>query len=544
MRKYTGKSVYGSVVIGKVSLPKRKTLAVKRIRVNDIQAEKQRLEEAKRISVLQLCEIYRRALDKVGEANARIFEIHIMLVDDEDYIESVYSILESQGVNAEYAVAVTADNFAQMFAAMEDSYMRARAADVRDISNRLIANLMGDPPDIPMPESGNVVCAQDIAPSELILLDTDRVSAFIAAQGSSNSHAAILARNMNIPVIFGAGEEFLSGVKEGDNIIVDGFTGEIFLEPDIHTGALYLEKQILHGERKRLLTELKGKENVTLDGRKINICANIGSVDNIGEVLLNDAGGIGLFRTEFICPERNECSTEEQQLAIYRRVIESMAGKRVIIRTLDIGADKRTDHFNLKREESPAQGYRGIRVSLKCPELFKIQLRALFRASVFGSLGVVFPMVTSVRELSEVLKICDGVKRELKEQSINYSDNVEIGIMIETPAAALISDKLASMVDFFSIATNDLIQYTLACDRQNPEMKKYCDPHHDAVMRLIEMSAENAHKNGAWVGVCGDLAADTSITEALIRMGIDELSVEPSTVLKVRDAVRKLDLFV
>ncbi len=544
MRKYTGKSVYGSVVIGKVSLPKRRTLAVKRIRVEDIQAEKQRLEEAKRISVLQLCEIYRRALDKVGEANAQIFEIHIMLVDDEDYIESVYSILESQGVNAEYAVAVTADNFAQMFAAMEDSYMRARAADVRDISNRLIANLMGNPPDIPMPESGNVVCAQDIAPSELILLDTDRVSAFIAAQGSSNSHAAILARNMNIPVIFGAGEEFLSEIKDGDNIIVDGFTGEIFLEPDIHTGALYLEKQIMHGERRRLLTELKGKENVTLDGRKINICANIGTLDNIGEVLLNDAGGIGLFRTESICFGRNEYPTEEQQLAVYRRVIESMAGKRVIIRTLDMDSDKSADYFTFKREENPAPGYRGIRVSLERLELFKIQLRALFRASVFGRLGIVFPMITSVKELSEVLDICERIKRELKEQSINYSENVEIGIMIETPAAALISDSLAPMVEFFCIGTNDLIQYTLVCDRQEPDMKKYFDPHHEAVMRLIEMSAENAHKNSAWVGMCGELAADTSLTEAFIRMGIDELSVEPSMVLKMRDTVRKLNLFI
>lgn len=544
MKKYTGKSVYGSVVIGKVSLPKIKTLAVKRVRVEDIQAEKQRLEEAKRVSVIQLCEIYRMALDKVGEANARIFEIHIMLVDDEDYNEYVYSILESQGVNAEYAVAVTADNFAQMFAAMDDSYMRARAADVRDISNRLIANLMGNPPDIPMPENGNVVCAQDLAPSEVILLDTDRVSAFIAAQGSSNSHAAILARNMNIPVIFGAGGEFLSEIKEGDNIIVDGFTGEIFLDPDIHTGALYLEKQIMHGERRRLLTELKGKENVTLDGRKINICANIGALDNIGEVLLNDAGGIGLFRTEFICFGRNEYPTEEQQLAVYRRVIESMAGKRVIIRTLDIDSDKSADYFTLKKDDNPALGYRGIRVSLDNPELFKIQLRALFRASVFGGLGIVFPMITNVEQLSEVLDICVDVKHELKEHNINYSENVEIGIMVDTPASALISDRLAPMVDFLCICTDDLIQYTLVCDFQNPYRKKYSDSQHQAVMRLIEMSNENAHKNGAWVSICGELAADTSFTEAFIRMSVDELSVSPSMVLKVRDTVRKLDLFV
>ncbi|MDE7194241.1 MAG: phosphoenolpyruvate--protein phosphotransferase [Oscillospiraceae bacterium] len=547
MRKYTGKSVYGSVVVGKVSLPKRKTLAVKRVRVEDIETEKQRLEEAKRISVLQLCEIYRKALVKVGEANASIFEIHIMLVDDEDYNESVYSILESQRVNAEYAVAVTADNFAQMFAAMEDSYMRARAADVRDISDRLIANLLGDLPNIPMPaetENGSVICACDLAPSEAILLDTDKVSAFVAAQGSSNSHAAILARNMGIPVIFGAGEEFLSEIENGEEIIVDGYTGEIYLEPDEETRAFSLEKQLAHGERKRLLTELKGKDNVTLDGRRINICANIGGVDNIGEVLLNDAGGIGLFRSEFICFGCSQYPTEEQQLAVYRRVIESMAGKRVIIRTLDIGADKRADFFGLEREENPALGYRGIRVSLERPELFKIQLRALYRASVFGRLGIMFPMITSVGELSAVLDICGEVKRELKEQGVNYSENVETGIMIETPAAALISDRLAPMVDFFGLGTNDLIQYTLACDRENPNMEKYSDPHHEAVMRLIEMSARNAHENGAWVGICGELAADTTLTEAFIRMGIDELSVAPSMVLKVRDTVRKLDLSV
>lgn len=544
MRKYTGKSVYGSVVIGKVSLPKRKTVAVKRVRVADIDAEKRRLEEAKRISVLQLCDIYRRALDKVGDANARIFEIHIMLIDDEDYNESVYSILESQGVNAEYAVAVTADNFAQMFSAMEDSYMRARAADVRDISNRLIANLKGEPPDIPMRGNGNVVCARDLAPSEVILLDTDKVSALIAAQGSANSHAAILARNMNVPVIFGAGEEFLSEIKEGDNIIVDGFTGEIFLDPDIHTGELYLEKQITHGERRRLLTELKGKENVTLDGRKINICADISTLDNIGEVLLNDAGGIGLFRTEFICFERNEYPTEERQLAVYRRVIESMAGKRVVIRTPDIGADKRTEHFGLKREDNPALGYRGVRASMERPELFKIQLRALFRASVFGRLGIAFPMITSAEQLTEVLDICGEVKRELKEQSINFSENVELGIMIDTPAAALISGALAPMTDFFCIGTDELAQYTLACDRRDPDMKRYFEPRHEAVLRLIGITAENARENGKRVGICGGLASDLSLTETFIRMGIDELSAAPAMVLKIRDAVRKLDLSV
>ena len=544
MRKYTGQSVYGSVVIGKVCRPKRKNLAVKRVRVDNIQNEKQRLEEARRISVLQLCEIYRKALDKVGEANASIFGIHIMLVDDEDYNESIYSILESQGVNAEYAVAVTADNFAQMFSAMDDSYMRARAADVRDISDRLIANLLGNPPDIPVPQGGNVLCAQDLAPSETILLDTDRISAFIASQGSPSSHAAILARNMNIPVIFGAGEEFLSEIKDGDEIIVDGFSGEIFLEPDEYTKTMFLEKQVVRGERRRLMTELKGKENVTLDGRKINICANIGGPDNIGEVLLNDAGGIGLFRSEFICLARDEYPTEEQQLAAYRRVIESMAGKRVIIRTLDIGADKQADYFNLEKEKNPALGYRGIRVSLDRPDLFKIQLRALFRASVFGNLGIMFPMITSTGELGKVLEICGEVKGELRDQGINYSESVELGIMIETPAAAIISDRLAPMADFFSIGTNDLIQYTLACDRLTPEIDKYSDPHHEAVMRLIEMSTKNAHKNGAWVGICGDLAADTTLTETFIRMGIDELSVAPSMVLKVRDTVRKLDLSI
>lgn len=535
MRKYTGKSVFGSVVIGSVSVPKRKTLAVRRVRVSDTGEEKRRLEEAKRLSVLQLCEIYRRALDKVGEANARIFEIHIMLVDDEDYNESVNSILESQGVNAEYAVAVTADNFSQMFAAMEDSYMRARAADVRDISNRIIANLMGDPPDIPMPEGGNVVCAQDLSPSEAILLDTDRVSAFVAAQGSTNSHAAILARNMKIPVIFGAGEEFLSEISEGDNIIVDGFTGEIFLDPDVRTGAAYLEKQIMHGERRRLLTELKGKENVTLDGRKINISANIGGVDNIGEVLLNDAGGIGLFRSERVCPERGGCPTEEQQLAAYRRVIEGMAGKRVVIRTLD-------DWRDAEDKTDGALGYRGIRVALERPEAFRVQLRALFRASVFGSLGIAFPMITSADELSEVLDICGEVKRELKEQGINYSENVELGVVIGAPAAAVVSDRLAERADFFCVDTDDLVRYALVCDRQAHRAKSYADPHHEAIMRLVEACAANAHKNGAWIGLCGELAADVSATEAFIRMGVDELAVPPAAVLRVRDAVRKLDL--
>lgn len=542
MKKFQGKGVYGAVAVGKISLLKKADASVKRVRVVDTDNEKTRFEQAKTLAVEQLQEIYDKALKEVGEANAAIFEIHQMMLDDEDYNDSINNIIDSQSVNAEYAVAITADNFADMFAAMDDAYMNARAADVRDISNRLINILSGNVSVENESDERVIICASDLAPSETVALDKDKVLAFVTAHGSSNSHTAILARNMNIPAIIGAGDEFLNEIKDGDEAIVDGYTGEIFFDPDDETRVKLLEKQRADEEKKRLLQELKGKENITLDGKKINVYANIGSVNDIGKVLANDAGGIGLFRSEFLYLENSDYPTEEQQFNAYKKVLESMAGKKVIIRTLDIGADKKCDYFNLKPEENPALGYRAIRICLTRPEVFKTQLRALYRASVFGNLGIMFPMITSVSELEKILSICDEVKSELKSQSIEFSDKIELGIMIETPAAAIISDKLAPMVDFFSVGTNDLTQYTLACDRQNPDIEQFVDTHHEAILRLIEMSAENAHKHGAWIGICGELGADTTLTETFLRMGIDELSVSPTFVLKVRDAVRSVDL--
>lgn len=542
MKKFQGKGVYGAVAVGKISLFKKADAEVKRVHVVDTDNEKTRFEQAKSLAVEQLQEIYDKALKEVGEANAAIFEIHQMMLDDEDYNDSINNIIDSQSVNAEYAVAITADNFADMFSAMDDAYMNARAADVRDISNRLINILSGSVSIESESDEKIIICASDLAPSETVALDKDKVLAFVTAHGSSNSHTAILARNMNIPAIIGAGDEFLNEIKDGGEAIVDGYTGEIFVDPDDETRAKLLEKQRTDEEKKRLLQELKGKENVTLDGRKINVYANIGSVSDIGKVLANDAGGIGLFRSEFLYLENSDYPTEEQQFNAYKKVLESMAGKKVIIRTLDIGADKKCDYFNLKPEENPALGYRAIRICLTRPEVFKTQLRALYRASVFGNLGIMFPMITSVSELEKILAVCDEVKSELKSQGVEYSDKVELGIMIETPAAAVISDKLAPMVDFFSVGTNDLTQYTLACDRQNPDIEQFVDTHHEAILRLIEMSAENAHKHGAWIGICGELGADTTLTETFLRMGIDELSVSPTFVLKVRDAVRGIDL--
>lgn len=542
MKKFNGKGVYGAVAIGKISVFKKPDAAIKRVRVEDTEKEKKRVAQAKAAAAEQLRKIYEKALKEVGETNAQIFEIHMMMLEDDDYNESIENIIDSQSVNAEYAVALTADNFAEMFASMDDPYMQARSADVKDISNRMIANLTGAAADGAETNDKMIVCADDLAPSETISLDKDKVLAFVTAHGSSNSHTAILARNMNIPAVIGVGDEFLAQINDGDTAIVDGFTGEIYLDPDEQTLAKMEEKRAADEEKKRLLQDLKGKENVTLDGKKINIYANIGSVDNIGAVLLNDAGGIGLFRSEFLYLENTDYPTEEQQFHAYKRVLESMAGKKVIIRTLDIGADKQVDYFGLKKEENPALGFRAIRICLTRPEIFKTQLRALYRASVYGDLGIMFPMITSVSEVQRVLAVCDEVKAELREQGIEYSENVELGIMIETPAAAVISDKLAPMVDFFSVGTNDLTQYTLACDRQNPDIEQFCNTHHEAILRLIEMSAENAHKNGAWIGICGELAADTTLTETFLRMGIDELSVSPTFVLKVRDAVRKCDL--
>ncbi len=542
MKKFTGKGVYGAIAMGKISVFQKQDTLIQRTSVKDTEAEKARVEAAKAAATEQLQAIYEKALKEVGETNAQIFEIHMMMLEDDDYNESIQNIIDTQKVNAEYAVSITADNFAEMFSAMDDAYMQARAADVRDISDRIIANLTGNVAVQEDSGEKHIICADDLAPSETVSLDKDKVLAFVTAHGSSNSHTAILARNMNIPAVIGVGSDFLKEVQDGTEAIVDGFTGEIFVEPDEETRWRLLEKQKADEEKKRLLLELKGKENVTKDGTKVNIYANIGSVDNIGAVLLNDAGGIGLFRSEFLYLENNDYPNEEQQFLAYKRVLESMAGKKVIIRTLDIGADKQVDYFHLKKEDNPAMGYRAIRICLTRPEIFKTQLRALYRASIYGNLGVMFPMITSVSELEKILAICEEVKAELREQGVTYSDTMELGIMIETPAAAIISDRLAPMVDFFSVGTNDLTQYTLACDRQNPDIEPFIDTHHEAILRLIEMSVKNAHANGAWIGICGELAADTTLTETFLRMGIDELSVSPAFVLKVRDAVRNVDL--
>lgn len=542
MTTLKGKGVYGAIALGRISVFTRREASVKRTHIEDIEAEKARLTKAKEKATEQLRAIYEKALKEVGEANAQIFEIHQMMIEDEDYNESIESIIETQSVNAEYAVAVTADNFSEMFASMDDAYMQARSADVKDISNRIISCLSDEGGSDAVSDEKVIICADDLAPSETVQLDKDKVLAFVTAFGSSNSHTAILARNMNIPAVIGVGTELLNTVKSGVFAAVDGYTGEIFIAPDEETVARLEKKRKEDEEKKHLLQELKGKENVTLDGRNINIYANIGSVDNIGAVLANDAGGIGLFRSEFLYLESSDYPTEEQQFAAYKRVLESMAGKKVIIRTLDIGADKQVDYFGLEKEENPALGYRAIRICLTRPEIFRTQLRALYRASAYGNLGIMFPMITSVSEVEKILAMCGEVKEQLKSEGVEVSDKVELGIMIETPAAAIISDKLAPMVDFFSVGTNDLTQYTLACDRQNANIEQFIDTHHEAILRLIEMSAENAHKHGAWIGICGELAADTSLTETFLRMGIDELSVSPAFVLKVRDAVRKCDL--
>ena len=543
MLKFTGKGVYGAIAVGRASVFfKKKKPKIRRTDIGDVQAELARVEAAKERATEELSQIYEKALREVGETNAQIFEIHMMMLEDDDYNESIRNIIETQSVNAEYAISLTANNFSSMFAAMDDAYMQARATDVKDISDRLIACMSSDAEKSVVSDEPSIICDDDLTPSETVLLDKEKILAFVTAYGSSNSHTAILARTMNIPAVIGVGEEFLSNIKDGDVIAVDGFTGEVFIEPDEETLERIEHKRKESLEKKELLKKLKGKENITLDGKKINIYANIGGVEDIGAVLANDAGGIGLFRSEFLYLEGTDFPTEQQQFEAYKKVLVSMAGKKVIIRTLDIGADKKVGYFDLGEEENPALGLRAIRICLSRPEIFKTQLRALFRASVFGKLGIMFPMITSVSELERILDICNEVKNDLRQSGTEFSSDVEIGIMIETPAAAIISEKLAKMVDFFSVGTNDLIQYTLACDRQNHHLEQFCDPHHEAVLRLIEFSAENAHKAGAWIGICGELAADTSLTETFLRMGIDELSVSPSFILKIRDTVRNLDL--
>ena len=542
MKRFKGRGAYGAVAIGAASVFSRQKKEITPARTDDPEAELQRLEQAKAEAVGQLSEIYEKALKEAGESSAQIFEIHIMMLEDDDYNDSIKGIIMGKSVCAEYAVAETAEDFARMFSALDDPYMQARAADVRDISDRLIACLCGKA-EVRAELSGKrVICADDLTPSETVTLDKDKVLAFVTAHGSSNSHTAILARTMNIPAVIGAGREFLAAVTDGCKMIVDGHTGEIIIDPDDATERSFLEKQRADAENKALLERLKGKPNVTKDGREIKIYANIGSVDEAAAALENDAGGIGLFRSEFLYLESKDYPTEEQQFSAYKAVLQMMEGKRVIIRTLDIGADKQADYFGLSKEENPALGLRALRICLTRPEIFRTQLRALYRASVYGRLGIMFPMVTSVSEVEECMAICGSVREELAAEGIPFSDDIELGIMIETPAAAVISDRLAPLVDFFSVGTNDLTQYTLACDRQEPSLERFADPHHEAVLRLIELSAKNAHAGGAWIGICGELAADTTLTETFLRMGIDELSVSAPFVLPVRQAVRNTDL--
>ena len=532
-----GKGACGAIAIGRLSFFKRGEISVKRERVEDTKAELERFEAARQEAQSQLRALYDKALIEIGEANAQIFDIHQMMLEDLDYIDSVTNIIENQQMNAEYAVAVTADNFAMMFSSMDDEYMKERAADVKDVSNRVLRCFQQTADGTVLSGDGLIICADDLSPSETVQLDKSKVLAFVTQKGSLNSHTAILARTMNIPAVIGAGEA-LNPEFDGKPAVVDGYTGEVFIEPDADTLALLKLKQQEDEKKKALLQELKGKENITLDGRKINIFANIGGLSDIGAVLVNDAGGIGLFRSEFLYLENNNFPSEELQFATYKKVLESMAGKKVIIRTLDIGADKKIEYFDLDAEENPALGYRAIRICLTRQDIFKTQLRALYRASVFGNLSIMFPMIIAREEILEIKKIINEVKIELAAENVPFSDDVEIGIMIETPAAAVISDILAPEVDFFSVGTNDLTQYTLAIDRQNPKLDGFYDPHHESVLRLIQFAADSAHKNGKWIGICGELGADLSLTERFLKMGIDELSVSPSLVLSLRDKVR------
>ena len=536
--EYQGKSVFSGIAIGPLCLYQKADSMVKRYKIEDADAEVKRFEDAQATAKDQLQSLYDKALKEVGEANAAIFEVHQMMLDDGDYLESITNIIRTQLVNAEYAVATTGDNFAQMFAAMDDEYMQARSADIKDISNRVVQVLQGAAAgginsDVPV-----ILLADDLAPSETVQLDKSLVLSFVTRGGSTNSHTAILARTMSIPALIGV--DFPEDL-DGKTGIVDGYKGILMIDPSAEQIEEYQKKKDEDEEKKRLLLELKGKENVTLDGRKVNLYANIGGVGDVASVLQNDAGGIGLFRSEFLYLGADDYPTEDAQFQAYKTVAETMAGKKVIIRTLDIGADKQVDYFHLEKEENPAMGYRAIRICLTRPDIFKTQLRAIYRASYYGTISIMFPMIISVDEVLKCKEIVNEVKKELDEQGLPYGE-VELGIMIETPAAVLMSEELAKEVDFFSIGTNDLTQYTLACDRQNAAIESFNDPHHPAVLKEIQMTIENGHKGGAWVGICGELGADTSLTETFLRMGVDELSVSPSRILAVRDVVRKLDL--
>ena len=535
-----GKSVFGGVSIGKLMFYKRNEKVIKREHISDADAEWKRFEAAKGQAVDQLKELYEKALEDVGEANAMIFEIHQMMLEDLDYLESIENIIRSQEVNAEYAVATTADNFAQMFASMDDAYMQGRAADVKDVSERVLDILCGVSAGVKEMTEPCIIAADDLAPSETVQLDKSKVLGFATMYGSANSHTAILARTMNIPAVIGLGET-LSSQYDGKMAVIDGFTGILYVDPDEETLARMQEKRAKDLEQKELLNQLKGKENVTRSGQKINVYANIGNVSDLGAVLKNDAGGIGLFRSEFLYLENSTFPTEEQQFAVYKQVAESMAGKKVIIRTLDIGADKQVDYFNLDKDENPALGYRAIRICLTRPEIFKTQLRALYRAAVYGNLSIMFPMIISVSEVKKIKEIIAQVQAELKAEGIPYKEDVELGVMIETPAAVMISRELAKEVDFFSVGTNDLTQYTLAIDRQNQKLDTFYDPHHPAVLAMIKMAADNAHAEGKWIGICGELGADLELTEEFLKMGLDELSVSPALVLPLRKRIRECE---
>lgn len=540
MQIYKGKSVFGGIAIGKISVYSKAEQQVKRLKIENVEKEVERYHEATATAIQQLQELYDKALREVGEANAAIFEIHQMMLEDDDYAESIENMIQMQKVNAEYAVAQTADNFARMFSSMDDDYMKERAADVKDISERLLTVLQGEESQGVESQEPSIIVADDLAPSETVQLDKDKVLSFVTVHGSLNSHSAILARTMGIPALVGT-KLPVDDTVNGKLGIVDGTNGIIYVDPDEVTLGKMKELQKIELEKKKLLETLKGKENITLDGQKILLYANIGNTKDLATVLQNDAGGIGLFRSEFIYLEREDYPTEEEQFQIYKAVAETMAGKRVIIRTLDIGADKQCDYFKMEKEENPAMGCRAIRICLKRPEIFKTQLRALFRASVYGKIAIMYPMITSVKEIQRIKDIVTQVKAELEEQGVEYREP-EQGIMIETPAAVMISDQLAKEVAFFSIGTNDLTQYTLAIDRQNTALDEFYDPHHPAVLRMISMVVNNAHKAGIWAGICGELGADRELTKEFLVMGVDELSVSPGNILPIRKIVRETNV--
>ena len=538
MEKFAGKSIFRKVAIGKIFFYEKNTAGVKRTKIEDAKTELDRFEHAKETAKAQLQNLYEKALQEVGDSGAAIFEVHMMMIDDLDYNGSIQNMIESQSVNAEYAVAMTGDNFSTMFAEMDDDYMKARAADVKDISERLVSVLSGVDNDMGNLDEPVILVADDLAPSETVQMDKSKLLAFVTEHGSSNSHTAILARTMNIPAIIGVP---IKKEWHGHMAIVDGYAGCVIIDPDEEEIEKAQKAVAEEEEKQKLLKALKGEKTITKDGKEIHLYANIGSVADTAAVLMNDAEGIGLFRSEFLYLESDTYPTENEQFNAYKTVAENMAGKKVIIRTLDIGADKQVDYFELDKEENPALGYRAIRICLTRQEVFKTQLRALLRASAYGNISIMFPMIIAVDEVRKIKQILKEVKDELREQGIPFKD-VEIGVMIETPAAVMVSEQLAQEVDFFSIGTNDLTQYTLAIDRQNPKLDEFYDAHHPAVLKLIQMTIENGHKGGAWVGICGELGADLELTETFLRMGVDELSVSPTFVLPIRNRVRSLDL--